>query len=241
MRIKSFYEWTSLNESMNVYVQDYDFSNDVADTFELANWLQKNTVYKLWDDLTDEQQQTVQQKNMPSQIITTDGQDDNVLNFYTAGWPETLKQEIIKQVKALLDQKGIKYGPFKEEKSGMLDSNVVRMPILQMKATENAPPDINMANANAMLIFRDLLGFKGDEGGFSDIGAYELLTAVDRIKKNPHLMDIHARDPYQSQTPGGPQMYHGGLDKDSIARRLDQIGQIAQWAISNGYQKLYVA
>ena len=44
----------------------------------------------------------------------------------------------------------------------------------------------------------------------------------------------------KSKTKDGPQMVHFGLDSEDIQYRLGKIKEVAEWAIENGYSKMYV-
>ena len=100
-------------------------------------------------------------------------------------------------------------------------------------------PMLNLSNANAHLIFGQLLGFPGEEGGYSNISAADLYRKIEELERDQ--IDIHARDPYSQQRPGGAMMHFGGLSSEDIMLRLEQIKKIAQWALHNHYDTLYVA
>ena len=97
---------------------------------------------------------------------------------------------------------------------------------------------LNLANANARLIFGELLGFPGDEGGYSDISPADLYRKIEELER--HQLDIHARDAYTMKPKNGPTMMHGGLSSEDISSRLEQIKQIAKWALDNHYDQIYV-
>lgn len=245
-----------LNESMNVYVKGYDFSDDIYSLFDLSAWLQRKTAFKLWDGLTSEQQEAVRKSSMPGSIITPDGEDNGIINFYTGGWPKEFRDEILKQITSLLDSKNIKHAPFRSEESGLGLGEVIRIPIIDFSPTKGTPPELNLANSNAVLVFRDVLGFDSDnqeqdqdrgpdpfldsELVFSSLDAVDVYARTQKVLTNPDIMQLHQRDAYSQQTPGSARAFTGSYDVNSLRRTLTTIGKIAKWAIDNGYSKLGV-
>ena len=109
--------------------------------------------------------------------------------------------------------------------------------VLYPQQKKNEPPKLNMANGNAVQIFEGILNFPRDEWGFS-MDAWQLLSRIDKII-DPQLEEFTTED---SEEVGeqGAKVYHQGKDITYFKYRLEQIREIAQWAINNGYQKIYV-
>lgn len=237
-------EWLQqINESMSIYVSGHDYHDDINDFDDLAYQLKQKVLYPAWNKLSDDKQKAVQAGGaMQHQMLIPDGSyysdHEEVLNFYTAGWGEMIPT-LIQGMKYFMDELGVKYGEFKVEKSGMFGSEVIRIPILQWAKSKNTPPLLNMANANARLIFGELLGFPGDEGGYSDISPADLYRKIEDLEK--HQLDIHARDAYTTQYKGGATIHHGGLSSEDILIRLEKIKEIAKWALDNHYGQIHVA
>jgi hypothetical protein len=228
---------------MSIYVSGHEYHDDINDLDDLANQLKRKVLYPAFEKLSPEQQKDVQTGGSGQhQMLTPDGSyystREEVLNLYTAGWGKMIPN-LVKGIKYFMDELGVKYGEFKVEKSGMFGSEVIRIPILQWAKSKNTPPLLNMANANAHLIFGELLGFPGEEGGYSDISPADLYRKIEELEK--HQLDIHARDAYTAQHKSGPTMFHGGLSSEDISSRLEQIKKIAKWALDNHYDQLYVA
>lgn len=234
----NFLEWLKLNESMSLYISGHDYHGDINNLDDLAHQIKVKLINPIWYKLSPEDQQMIQKGgSMYHGIITPDGSHyldgEQVLNFYTQGWKDVSK--IIQGIKYYLDELHVKYGPFKEEKSGAFNGNVIRIPILEFKKTNNSPPLLNMSNANAELIFHDLLGFDTEQH-MSPVDVYHKIETL-----NKDQLDIHARDAYQTQNKGSAQVFHGGLSSSDIANRLEQIKKIAKWAIDNHYDQMYLA
>ena len=241
--MKSFKEWFQLQESMSVYVQGHDYQSDINDLDDVANILKKRVLYPAWEKLDEGQQKKVQEAGSAHHgMIVPDGdyygEGKNLLNFYIGGWPEEMVPKLVQGIKYFLDNMGIKYAPFETNTSGMYESKVVRISILKYETSKNSPALLNLSNDNATLIFRDLLKFPSEEGGFTDISPADLYRKIEELEKD--MIDIHARDAYSSQRQGGAAFFAGGLSTEQITSRLEQIKQIAKWAMDNHYDQMYV-
>lgn len=242
--MKTFKEWMTIAEGMSVHVSGYSWTDDIHDFDGLAYQIKRKVIETFWQKLTPDQQQAVRKSgSMNHGILTPDGshygrEKAEIINFYTGGWPEDMVPQMVKGIKYYLDEMKVKYGAFKQEKSGMFDSGVIRIPILAWSTTKDAPPELSLNNGNANLIFGDLLGYRGSDSSY-EMSAADLYTKISNL--DPDKLGIHARDPYSSKTAGGPQVFHGGLDSDGIERRLEVIKNIAKWAIEHHYDKIYVA
>ncbi len=246
----TFKEWLEnskvdvLSESMDVSVSGHVADRSDRDLLSLSHSM-SNVVNKTWFKLTDEEREKI--KVRP--VVTSDGDDhfekEGTINFYTSGWKDEDVQEISDGLKKFMDSKNVKYGPFRSDRSGVYDSNVIRIPSLQMPVEKegNHPPEMNLSNTNAIALFRDVLGFELDQTlyGF-DIPAFELLKAIEDLNepKGQDKIDIHSRDAYQTKRKDGPTMIHGGQDRNDILRKLNVVRKIAQWAIKNGHQDISV-
>lgn len=236
-----FKQW--LNESMSVYVADRPYHNDLNDIDDLANYLKRKVFYiPIEPKLSPEQFEKIRDGGAWSHhIIAPDGKyytdGTQVINFYTTGLEEFLPQ-MIKGIKYYLDELGVKYGPFKEDKSGMFKGNVIRIPILQFDADKNTPPLLNLSNQNAIEIFANLLKFPFKDGEFPNIPVGELYRRIESLEKFD--LQLHARDPFMSKRKGGATFYNSGQSYDDIKRKLEQIKKIAEWAIKNHYNEIKV-
>lgn len=240
--MKSFLEWLNLHESMSVYVSGHEYNHDVNDLDDLALQIKNRLINPAFSKLSPESKRLVEKgESHRHGIIVPDGDyysnGKENLNFYTAGWGDMIPK-LLQGVRYFLDEMGVKYGTFKTEKSGIYNSEVVRIPILQWSKTKNNPPLLNLANDNAMLIFGTLLGMPGGNDGFHDISPADLYRKVDSIDTD--ALDIHARDPYHVKPKNGAEQIHFGLSGQDIQQRLDQIKKIAKWALDNHYDKIDV-
>lgn len=238
----NFKNWLSLNEGMSIYVADRDYRNDLNNIDDLAEYLKRKVYYPLENKLSKEQINKLRTGGSAGHgIIAPDGSyyhgEDQVINFYTSGLEEFVPT-ILKGIKYYLDELKVKYGQFKEEKSNMFKSNVIRIPILQFNTSKNTPPLMNLSNQNAFELFGNILKFKFDNenGTFDDIPVGELYRRIEGLEQDQ--IQLHARDPYTTKYDKGATFHYGGQNEEDIKRKLEQIKKIAKWAMDNHYDKI---
>ena len=239
-----------ISESMTVHVDGFDYSSQIDHLGDICGVLAK-TIYKRQNQLSKEELDHLIEVNMPGQIVVPDGDADysgreGIINFYTAGLPQKILADVIQEMRQILDSNNIKYGEFKTEKSGMIESEVIRIPILQIMGEKQGPIEPNFANTNAKLLFSDILEYQMDEDDWGYyLDAYDVINRIDKALDDVDVLSIHSRDPHQSkgvniQGRYGATMMHGGYDFNSIRRGLDNIKKVCEWAIKNGYTKINV-
>ena len=233
--MRNFLEWVELNEGMSVMVADYNYHDDVKSIEDVCNMLMKKLVYPMLS--------SGKLKTSASHVhdtITPDGDyyssGNEVINFYTFDFDEQTINAIMSGIKYYLDEMHVKYGPFKKEQSGMHNSEVFRIPVLSLKKTNNAAPSLDMSNTNAILIFRELLGYPGEHSFM--INARELYNKVSSLTDDQ--IKIHVRDVYTKQRPGGALSISYGLSFEDIKLRLKEIEKIALWAMNNQFDTISV-
>ena len=143
-------EWLEkrlLKETMDVYVQGYQ-DNSLLNLDDICHWLGTEVLVPIREKLPPEIKQALTKTFY--EMITPDGSyysDGNeVINVYVEGWPQEVIPQLLQEIKYHLDERKIKYGPFKQEKSGMYEGNVVRIPILQAPTEKDIPARLNLSN-----------------------------------------------------------------------------------------------
>lgn len=233
--MRNFLEWVELNEGMSVMVADYNYSDDIKSIEDVC--------YKLMTKLIFPMINSGKLKTSTPHIhdiITPDGDyyssGSEVINFYTHDFDEQSINAIMSGIKYYLDEMHIKYGQFKKERSGMHNSEVFRIPVLSLKKTNNNAPSLDLSNTNAILIFRELLGYPGEHSFI--INAKELYNKI--LSLTDDQIKIHVRDMYSSQRPGSALHISYGLSFGDIKLRLEEIKKIALWAINNEFDTISV-
>lgn len=96
-----------------------------------------------------------------------------------------------------------------------------------------------MTNDNASVILRDILKLNIQNINDSEIGAADLLIAIQNVNRD--MVDLHSRDYYGHKTPQGGESHHMGLSPEKIIRHLGELGNLAQWALRQGYDTLQIS
>lgn len=218
-------------------VSNHDYSNQISNIEDINIFLLKKVIYPAYEKLESPDKDKIRVHD----VLAPDGDYYShgllVLNLYTNGWGDKLK-DVISGIRYYLDELGVKYDAFKTEKSGMFDGEVVRIPIKSISKTSNNAPSLDMSNSNAVLIFRDILKIKENDSGFFDINVRDLYQRIENLRDDD--IKLHAKDAYSSQVTGGPKIIHGGLNFNDIKLRLNEIKKIALWAMNNHYDTINV-
>jgi hypothetical protein len=243
--MKSFQEWlVSINESVTFTVAGHDYSNQIKDLNDLGNFLSRKIIVPHMSKLSEEDLKKAQQIYPDS--ISPDfstwqwGEGEEVLNFYTAGF-ETMLPKMLDAIKYFLDDLGIQYGQMRTEKSGVHNSDVIRIPILNMKKLKDPAPEVNMSNRNARIIVHDLLQFPDPNEDEYKLPVADLLIRINNVQD--YLIDIHTVEPYSVSKKNQEEelkstIFNGGLSFEQIKRHLDSLEKLALWAKTNGYDQI---
>lgn len=148
--------------TMNVRVVDYQYPTQKKTIWDIANYMERYLIYQsgFYDQLTDFEK-AYWNKNKISEFITIDGFDvdkeTGIINIYLAGLPERTYPLINRYLSELLTKEGFDFEAMGAiEDSSRFKSKVMRINILDNPyAHQNTdePPELNMANVNAKLIF----------------------------------------------------------------------------------------
>lgn len=256
-----------LNESVTVSVSGaHQEFPDLATVHDIA-WAIMHKSLQPLERLSGDQKEFFQQNRVP-EILAPDGNDfdkpTGILNFYIAGIPNDTVLEMIKLIKQQLDNMGIEYGRFKGEQSGMYKSKVIRIPILKNPWSESERvPELNMANRNYMVLFRDVLKLVGDDDWSFSFPVETVEKALQPFLKgtdtsqmqqlepytiNPSQREVEPRlpgDEWKPETPDdailqalGGKGYDMGLSIDQLTRYIIQLNNIVQWAKLKGFKTI---
>lgn len=186
-------------------------------------------------------------QNRNIEILAPDGKDTfeatGTMNFYTSGFSEAGVKAVIDGVKKYLPTIGVAVGGVRgPEKSGMYKSPVVRIEITKngnAGKTENVP-EVQMSNANAILIYRDVLGLEDFEEGYT-IKAIDLYNRIkDVLEKDKKSLDKVQRLPSMDVGGGGAMMYTGAMRTDDIIDRLYRIADVCLYAMKHGHEEISI-
>lgn len=188
--------------------------------------------------------------------ITIDGfktdASSGVLNFYIEGINPASLDKYIGIILEYLKSKRIKVGQLKKNQSQMWDVPVVRIPIeISKDQMEMRPPEINMSNNNAFFIFNNVLKVNKnlwEEGNFS---AKDLKRRIEYFEGETRLPEgEYAGQPYIkmdfNEAFGDPSALSGekamsNYDEEKVRAVLGRMKEFCDWAITNGYDDIYLA
>ena len=223
-----FSKWVQLKESVTVQVANYDEKQPPKDISELGYTI-KTQLYRTVPEFS---------KSTNPEGFTIDGGDvsaqQGVMNFYPAGIPDAAIPKILKAIKYFMGEYGVKYGEFKEDKSGMFTGEkVYRIPVQITQQPQNAPPEVNMSNETAHVIFNSILNLPANQ---HSINASDLLFKLSQV--NDFNIKNNVQKPSTTQKPGQAKLVDFGIDESRIKRHLDALHQLAQWCVDNHYDTL---
>lgn len=261
----------AVNESMNLYVKGantrrYDTLGELSHQVQAPMWHFLSTLPQ------DQQEYWKKNHRFPTyEIFTPDGpyydQPTGIMNFYISGLTRQALTGLLKVIFGKLKQLGMSWGKIKREKSGVYDSEVIRIPIDKNPhaGQYRGPIELNMSNRNAYHIFKNILQYEPDDVHASSFSfkAKELMERIETLAHDEGWIDKHAIKPTDSDWPeaeydkqdfdnpndaivqqiggalGGARMISGGLSGKDIRKRLRTIWKIAKWAVDNGFEELY--
>ena len=163
---------------------------------------------------------------------------DGIMNFYAGGLSEEILQKALKAIPYYLQEKGARVtGPVKKEMSNMFKVPVYRFPVKLNDAKEDVAPELNLANGNAAVLIRDILGIAKDEDYYAgSIDVRELMMKLGMVSDFTKEMSMRA--PSFEKGEKGASIYSGGLSEEQINRYLEVLERMCRWAIENNYDKI---
>ena len=230
-----------LNESYYVYVKGAEEYPDLTTILNIIFAISRKALKPL-ENLTAEEKSVFDKQRMP-EILSPDGNDfdkpTGIINFYVAGIPENRIKEILENVREQLDNLNVVYGTFKVDKSKMLKSNVIRIPILKNDNKYQGPPEMNVSNFSARILFHDMLGFE-DQGQYYSMPIDQLeksLAEWNDLSDEEMMQKLEKHtSPASIEKDGGATIISGGWDYDRLYNYISQLNDIVKWAKDHGYK-----
>ena len=205
-----------LNESMTLYIQNYDFQPRKDQLLSLCDHLLQEVLRPILNNLPKDQQEYFRKNGIGFyETIVPDGSSSiysptGIINFYVSGLMSNSLRQALTGILRELKKLGIQWGPLKKEDSNMFKSQVIRIPIVKNKHIYNGPPEITFSNRNAYHIFHEVLQYPG-EHTFT-MNAQELKQRIDLafgdknwIEKHQisdkHIEPVAPEDKWKDETP----------------------------------------
>ena len=215
-------ELKKILESMDVTIENYPYAQ-LEDSYAIVSKLFYWVFTK--DNILPREGYNV------SGIFAVDG-DLETINFYLRDLPEELIKKTASYIKYMLSENGVDVD-MKREKSGSDQGDVIRFTIKSNDNVDNVP-ELNLSNSNVAEIFTNILGFSMDEVG----EGMDTTTLISRLDQAPgKLLKYDTEDSVEQM--GNVYSRKNGMDY--YIAKLDKIREITEFAIHNGYRKIYVA
>lgn len=259
-----------LKESMNVMIKGAKYPHHIEDLNELAYHILEKIISPILNNLPEDQKNYFRKNSISYyDMFVPDGSyhsqespgSTGIINFYISGFTSKTLQLIIKQIFKELRHLNIKWGKIKLEQSQAYKSKVIRIPIIKNDHKTSGPPELNLANVSAYQIFHNILQYEGDYSFQMD--AKELIERINSLSADPDWVKKHVKNPSVSKKRDmfkdepnsdddnphndilkhfkGATIYSGGMDLEYLWRKIEQIKEIAEWAVSNGFNEISVA
>ena len=231
--------------SMNVMVADYQYSDPKNDVLSISNFVTDQLFY--YTDFLKkmtEFERAYWQKNRVQDFITADGDSNfepvGTLNIYLLAIPEKIIPTLLEYVAKILIDDGFKISSPITEDSDSYKSKVARIQILEnphINKAEDKPPELNMSNANAQLIFEKVLKYDLSEYSLT-VPAFDLINRINKMSEDK--IEENERPWQREWGPGQVESINMGLYSEQIKERLSIIKQIAQWGLDHGYKRINI-
>lgn len=223
-----------LNETISVYVSEYEPEKSIDDIDQLASWL-------ACQQLTSVPEIT-QAKHFCNELLMPDGDAFNkpsgLINFYHIGIAQQALPKILSAIKYYCGEAGFTCGNPEHDKSNLFQGEpVIRIPVSKTSTPQkNKLTDANMANELAYHIFVDVLNFPKIP---TSISARDLLIKLDNVS-GFHIQNSVV-PPATDKAPGKVTVYNQGMSQERIESKMAELRQICHFAIQNGYDELHFA
>jgi hypothetical protein len=225
---------TVISESMNVTIKDFPYQRELNGILDMCHYISNKVSYDLLKkELSPEQWDNRRDFNYS---FDPDGMDafepTGTINFYLGDYPEQLIDKTVSYIKYILAENDIKVGSTSRE-----GDRVVRINVVSNDYKVQNPPDINLSNGNAKEIFEEIIGYNSVD---EEMNAVDLLMKIQSARKS--ILTKPEKSSFtKSGGDGKAHMYGPSHGQDYHNRTLDRIEELAQWAVDNGYQTIYVA
>jgi hypothetical protein len=221
--------------SMDLYIEGYQQPEEMNNILDASFNLKRKLLYEV---LTEKELQLYSKEGAPYDVLDIDGDSQfdatqGILNFYSYQYPEHKLNAALNALKYFAKEINSEVtkitGPERQGQKNEVYRIYIKMTPQQNK---DEPPRINMANANAYKLFQGILNFNVDE----PMDAWQIIARIDRIFQ-AQLEEFETETTTEKGEQGATYV-NMGTSMEYMKRRLEEIKQVAQWAVNNNYQKL---
>ncbi len=217
---------TLVSESMTFYIPE--LSGEIKNIHDLG-WKLNSQIYYFM-----QKNKITGSTDMHNQVVMDGIQDpygnEGVLNFYQQDISFEDAQKCVKFLSYYIGEEAELLNRPYVEKSGLMAGDVWRFKVRIPE--KERPPELNLANVNAMKIIRDVLGYPDNDYSYT-FAVNELLMKIEQIEDNDFVLQKNTRE---DKVDGNH--YSLGLSKDRIKDILERLKELCEWAIENNYSTI---
>ena len=229
------------NASMNVMIPDYKYPRKKDTVLDIA-YLLMDYLEPFFNKLTGFELEYWKKNRIPD-FITSDGDDydkeTGTINVYLKGLPERTYPILNNIISKALTKEGFQFTPPIIENSNMYESKVMRIKITNNPYSNqnNQPPELNLANDNAILIFQKILGYDLSES-YAEFPIFDLMHKINKLTNEK--IEENERPWSRDWGKGKAELITGEYNLEQIQRTINKIKEIANWALQHGYKRLSI-
>lgn len=220
--------------SMDVMISGYSFPKEADDILTITSRI----INDFYDILTDDEKSKC---GFLRRRISEDGGQNvfgkkGIINFYSSFVSEYRIDTVLKALKYLFEEYGGTVNKISGPERAGQKNEVYRFHIeINDNPNKNVPPNLNLSNRNAEIIFEGVLNFNIED-------RMDIWQVLERIKKvTGHQVGEFTSEISEEKVPNGPTVIESEVTSEYVLGRLNQIKQICEWGLKNGYSKIYVA
>ena len=229
--MKTFKEYVLLQESVTFSVEGFQPSS--VKSLEELGWAIEKQLSTTFGS-------KYQLNKHPLIRFTPDGSyysnhniTQGIMSFYAGDLDEQTTIKCLKGIEYYLKEHGASLiSPIKKEVSNMFDMPVFRFQIKLNVKNESIPPELNIANRNAEILLKNILGIaKNNEIQIGSISARELLMKLSMVTDFTKEMSALS-------SSSDKNWHDNGLSLEQIEKYIKTLENMSQWAIKNGYDEI---
>ena len=252
----------------DLLVKNYPYNNEETDTVgEISRFVMRKVAYDLLPqlDLTREEKNRIRDTDL-MEIFMPDGTDYfeqiGTMNIYSEDiFPSRYIDKIIAYTKYILNEKDIFLGEVTKEfwnqvltpekmKKYNKDKDSIRVISFQIIKNDSVLADehqnIHLSDSTWRKLFEDILGYEEYKHIYLD--ASELIMKIQEGRKTINTISNFDKGDdedydvaYDIRMQQHGHMYQDVKNKEYFLNIMDKVEELAKWALSKGYPKLYLA
>lgn len=220
---------TLISESKTLHIKNFPYQDSFDGILDMCHYIGR----KVWYDILSKElsRDDLIKVRESGYSFAPDGMSafdpTGTINFYLGAFPEELIKKTVGYIKYILSEKDIKVGSTSRE-----GDRVIRINVVSNDFKDESHPHLNLSNGNAEDVFKDIIGYDSTD---------DYMNAVDLLMKVQSARKKVLSKPEKTTGTRDGNMFGQSYGQDYYNKVLDRVEEVAQWAVDNGYQTLYLA